>query len=109
MAYDEGLAQRVREILDDVRGVNEKKMFGGVGFLLNGNMAVGVLKDELISRVGPDDYEALLDEPHARKFDLTGRVMKGWVWISAVGIDDDDDLRAWCERGVSFAKTLPPK
>ena len=109
MAFDEGLAQRVREILDDTRGLVEKKMFGGVGFLVDGNMAVGVLKDEVISRVGPDLYEDCLAEPYARVFDLTGRAMKGWIWVSADGVEDDDALRSWCERGLTFAKTLPPK
>jgi len=109
MAYDEGLARRVRAILADEPGLVEKKMFGGVGFMLNGNMACGVNKDDLIVRVGPDSYEQAMIRPHARPFDFTGRLMKGWVMIGPEGASADDDLRDWVADGVNFARSLPPK
>ena len=83
MAYDEGLAHRVREVLRDLPGLVEKKMFGGIGFLVHGNMACGVNGDELIVRVGPEGYQEALARPHARPFDMTGRPMKGWVWVAS--------------------------
>lgn len=79
MAYDEGLAHRVGEILGDLPGLVEKKMFGGVGFMLHGNMACGIHKENLIVRVGPEKYETALNSPHTRPFDITGKPMKGWV------------------------------
>jgi len=109
MAYDEGLAERIREVLDDQPGLFEKKMFGGVGFMLHGNMACGVNKDDLIVRVGPDSYEEALNRTHAEEFDLTGRPMKGWVVVTPSGYEDDSDLESWVEEGVSFALSLPPK
>ena len=84
-------------------------MFGGVGFLLGGNMACGVLNDDLIVRVGPDVYEESLATPHARVFDITGRVMKGWVMVAPPGYAEDTDLANWVERGITFARSLPPK
>lgn len=109
MAYDEGLTQRVREILAEEPGLVEKKMFGGVGFMLDGNMACGVNKDDLIVRVGPDLYGQLVMQPHARPFDITGRPMKGWVMVAPAGYDSETDLQDWVTRGVAFARTLPPK
>lgn len=109
MAYDEDLAQRIREVMVDLTGYEEKKMFGGVGFMLQGNMACGVHKDDLIVRLGPDKYEEALEEPFVRPFDLTGRPMKGWVYISPDGVESDHDLKRWVQRGVDFALTLPPK
>ena len=109
MAYDEGLAQRIREQLTDEHGVVEKQMFGGVAFLLGGNMSVGVIKDEMCVRVGPDAYEAALAQPGARLFDFSGRPMKGWVMVGTEGLADDDTFAAWVARGVSFARSLPPK
>jgi hypothetical protein len=109
MAYDEGLAQRLRENLEDHRGLSEKKMFGGVGFMLNGNMACGVIKDDLVVRVGPEGHEDALSQPHARKFDFTGRPMKGWVMVSAGGYEADEDLTAWVGRGTAYAESLPEK
>ncbi len=108
MAFDEGLASRVREALGDA-GLTEKRMFGGVGFLLNGNMACGLINSDLIVRVGPAAYAEALAEPGARPFDITGRAMSGWVMVSPDGHDADHDLRAWVDRGVAFAATLPPK
>ncbi len=109
MAYDEQLALKMREVLIGVPGISEKKMFGGVGFMLHGNMACGVHKDSLIVRVGPELYDKVLQHPYARPFDMTGRPMRGWVFVSAEGIESDDDLREWVQLGVDFALTLPPK
>ena len=110
MPYDEGLAQRMRELFDD-RGVQytEKKMFGGVGFMIGGNMAGGVHKEALIIRVGPDAYDESLEKPHAKVFDITGRAMKGWIMLDAEGFAEDDDLRDWLDRGIDFASSLPAK
>ena len=109
MAYDEGAAQRVRETMIDTPGFSEKKMFGGVGFMLQGNMASGVNKDNLIIRVGPDGYEDALNQPHARVFDMTGRPMKGWVSVGPRGYKSDQDLAEWVRRGTEFTLSLPPK
>ena len=109
MAFDESLAQRIRDALEGKQGVEEKKMFGGVGFLLNGNMLVGVWKDSLIVRQGPDGYEDALAQSYVREFDITGKPMKGWVIVDAEGIEDDDQLAEWIERAVKFVTTLPRK
>ncbi|MDA0240467.1 MAG: TfoX/Sxy family protein [Proteobacteria bacterium] len=109
MAYDEGLAVRIRELLDGEPGLDEKKMFGGIGYLINGNMACGIYGDALIVRVGPDAYEEALSKPHAGEFDITGRAMKGWVLVAAPGISEDDDLSAWIRQGTVFASSLPAK
>ena len=109
MAYDMGLAERVREILEDEPGFDEKKMFGGLCFLLFGNMVCGIIKDDLIVRVGADKYEAMLLVPHTRKFEITGRPLTGWVMVLGRALDDDDDLGDWLQRAVSFVRTLPPK
>ncbi len=109
MAYDEGLAQRVRELLEEKPEFNEKKMFGGVCYLLNGNMACGILNDDLIVRVGPEKYEDFLKLPHTRKFDITGKPMRGWVMVSHEGHESDEDLFEWVQRGVNYAFSLPLK
>lgn len=109
MAYDEGLAQRVREILEEKPGFVEKKMFGGICFLLHGNMACGILDYDIIVRVGPEKYENALTLPHARVFDFTGRPMKGWVMVSHEGHESDEELFGWIQKGVDFAMSLPPK
>ncbi|KPJ99246.1 MAG: RNA methyltransferase [Desulfobacterales bacterium SG8_35] len=109
MAYNEKLSQRVRAILLQVPGIEIKKMFGGVGFLLHGNMACGILDEYLIVRVGPDGYEEALALPHTGKFDITGRVMKGWIMVAKAGWRTEKDLSTWVQRGVSFAKSLPKK
>lgn len=109
MAYDEGLAQRLREALADENGLTERRMFGGVAFMLDGNMAVGVSGDELMVRAGPDRFDEALARPHARIFDLSGRPMNGWVLVAPAGTADDADLADWLEVGASFARSLPPK
>lgn len=109
MAYDEGLAQRMREMLNDVPDLEEKKMFGGIGFLVAGNMACGVNQKDLIVRVGPEAYEDALMEGHTREFDMTGRPMRGWIVVQPDGYDADDDLASWIQRGLKFARSLPPK
>ncbi len=109
MAYSESLAGRVRDVLERRKGVAEKKMFGGVGFLLQGNMLVGVWKDSLIVRVGAANYDDALGQPHVREFDITGRAMKGWVLVEPEGIDEDRDLLAWIDRGWAYVAGLPAK
>jgi TfoX/Sxy family transcriptional regulator of competence genes len=108
MAYNLKLAERIRSQLDGLPFV-EKKMFGGVGFMFNGNMACGVNKDNLIVRVDPEKHSTLLKKPHAKPFDLTGKPMKGWLLIEADGFRTDKQLNAWIKEGVEFASTLPPK
>ena len=109
MAYDEGLAQRIREALADADGLSERRMFGGIAFMLHGNMAVGISGDELMVRVGPEAYDEALAQPHARVFDMTGRVMRGWVVVAAEGIADDAALGEWVRQGANYARSLPPK
>jgi TfoX/Sxy family transcriptional regulator of competence genes len=109
MAYDEGLAQRMREMLDGVPALEEKKMFGGVGFLVAGNMACGVNQEDLIVRVGPEAYDEALRQSYTKEFDMTGRPMRGWVVVQPDGYEADADLQAWIQRGLDFARDLPPK
>ena len=109
MAFDEALAQRIWQRLARRKNVEERKMFGGVGFLLHGNMLVGVWKDSLIVRVGPDEGDLALLEPHVREFDITGRAMKGWVLVGPEGVEDDEQLTDWIERAVKFVRALPAK
>lgn len=109
MAYDADLANRVRERLGGEDRVNEKAMFGGLAFLLSGNMAVGITGDELMVRVGPDATDDALGRPHARPFDMTGRPMRGWILVAAGGVREERDLDDWVARGVAFARSLPPK
>jgi hypothetical protein len=109
MAYDQALAQRIRAELDGHPELQEKKMFGGVGFLIQGNMACGVNGENLIVRVGPDATEAALAQPYTRPFDMTGRPMTGWIIVTTAGVASETDLRRWVEQGVMFAETLPPK
>jgi TfoX/Sxy family transcriptional regulator of competence genes len=109
MTYDEELAARVRELLAPHDGLTEKKMFGGISFTLRGNMCCGVVRDDLIVRVGPEQYEAALMEPHARPMDFTGRPMKGLIYVGPGGYRGDEALAKWLKRGVQFAASLPPK
>ena len=108
MAYDEQLAERVRALLDRP-DVDERRMFGGIAFMVAGNMAVGVLGDDLIVRGAADDAEALLAQPGARPFDFTGRPAKGTLFVGPEGTAEDDDLARWVRRGEDFAAGLPPK
>jgi len=107
MAYDEALAVRMRKALARRRGITEKKMFGGLAFMLRGNMCVGIVKSDLMVRVGPERFAACLEDPQARPMDFTGRPMRGYVYVD--GTVDDDDLKEWIDLGVAFAKTLPAK
>jgi TfoX/Sxy family transcriptional regulator of competence genes len=109
MAHDEVLEQRIQAVLGDRPNLEAKRMFGGVGFMLQGNMACGVHDDYLIVRVGPDRYEEALKAPHVRVFDMTGRPIRGWVAVSAEGAESDNELSAWVQKGIDFALTLPPK
>jgi len=113
MAYDAELAGRARSVLADVVGdaceIVEKRLFGGVGYLLGGNMAVGVQKQSLLVRLGVDDAATGLGEPGARPFVMGGRTSKGWLLVDAAGTDDDADLRRWVQRGADYALSLPPK
>jgi len=109
MAYDENLAERVRGQLAAERGLAEKAMFGGVAFLLDGNMAVGLSGEELMVRVGPDRSDAALARPHTRPFDMTGRPMKGWVLVGPDALSGEREFADWVSQGVAFARSLPPK
>ncbi len=109
MAFSEALAERIRNALARRKNVEEKKMFGGVGFLLNGNLLVGVWKDSLCVRLGPEQAEEALPEPHVKKFDITGRSMKGWVLVAPEGVEGDEQLSGWIGRAVKFVGKLPVK
>ena len=109
MAYDEVLAERVRQQLASREGVTERRMFGGLCLMLHGNMALGIDKDRLMVRVGPKGYEAALQRPHTRPMDMTGRPMKGFIVVPPEGISTERDLHSWVEQGVSYALSLPPK
>jgi TfoX/Sxy family transcriptional regulator of competence genes len=109
MAFSEELAGRIRHGLARRKGIEEKKMFGGIGFLLNGNLLVGVWKDSLIVRLGPDAGDEALKEPHVREFDITGKPMNGWVLVEPEGVEEDDQLKGWIERALKFVKALPKK
>lgn len=109
MAFDEGVAERLRESFADVEGVVIKKMFGGMAVMVNGNMSCGVVSDTLMVRVGPDQYESALKRPFAAEMDFTGRPMKGFVFVAPEGFESDEDLRSWVEMSLTFVDTLPPK
>ena len=109
MAFDEALAQRIRQGLARRKNIEEKKMFGGVGFLLYGNMLVGVWKNSLIVRLGDEQGDDALKEPHVSEFHITGRSMKGWVLVAPEGVQDDEELNGWIERAMRFVRTLPAK
>jgi TfoX/Sxy family transcriptional regulator of competence genes len=109
VAFDEGLAERVRGLLGSDPRLSERKMFGGLCFMTGGNMCCGVMGDLLIVRVGPDAYAEALGEPHARPMDFTGRAMKGVVYVDPEGLAEDEDLDRWLERGLDYAGSLPPK
>ncbi len=108
MAFNAEIADRVLKVLEGREGLTERKMFGGIAFMLNGNMCCGVTNDDLMVRVGADGLEDALDQPHARPMDFTGRPMKGFVFVDA-GAVGDRVLRQWVQRGVIFAESLPAK
>lgn len=109
MPYSESVAARIHQALKGRRGITEKKMFGGVGFMLHGNMCVGIWQTSLIVRLGSEQAAVALKEPHVVEFDITGRPMKGWVMVEAEGMETDEQLRGWIERAVEFVETLPRK
>ncbi len=109
MAFDEILANRIRRIVSGKKGISERKMFGSLAFLHNGHMACGVVKEELMVRVGPDAYEEALAHPHAREMDFTGRPLKGMIYVDCEGYRTDPGLEGWVERGLDFTGSLPPK
>ena len=110
MAYDEVLANRIRECLQDEAGVTEKKMFGGLAFLVNGHMAVSASgQGGLLLRVDPEQTDSLVAKPHARRFEMRGREMDGWLRVDAEGLNTLRDLKKWVAIGVGYARSLPPK
>lgn len=110
MAYDQELADRLRELVQGERGVTEKRMFGGLAFMINGNMAVSASSQGgLLLRVDPADTDALVQDPHARRFQMRGREMDGWLRVDGDGVSTDQQLRNWVARGVAYARSLPPK
>ena len=109
MVYNKDLAIRVRDQATGMAKLDERMMFGGIGFLLHGNMACGVLGDNLIVRVGPDAYSEALNRPNVQEFDYTGRPMNGWISVNSDGTLNDDELANWVQAGVHYAETLPPK
>lgn len=109
MAYDERLADRIREALTGRKAVTEKKMFGGIAFMLRGNMCCGVLNDDLVVRIGPERYNKALAQPHARPMDFTGRPLKGFVFVNPGGYRTARTLAAWMKKAIDFAHSLPPK
>lgn len=109
MAFDEGVAQRLREVFADRTDVVEKKMFGGIAFMVSGNMCCGVIGDELMARVGPEQYEKASHEPYVRKMDFTGKPLKGFVYVGIQSFASDEDLESWVRRCEEFVSTLPPK
>lgn len=109
MAYDAELARRVRAALSNRPGITERRMFGGLAFMLDGNMCCCVTEHGLMTRVGPDAYADALAQPHTGLMDLTGRPMRGWVLVEMAGLATDAGLGEWVGRGAGFAATLPAK
>ncbi len=109
MAYNEQLAERVRKLLRRRNGFSEKKMFGGICFLLNGNMCCGVTTNALMLRLGPEAAAQALKEPCTREMDFTGRPMKSMIYVDPEGYESDEDLKEWVQRAAEFAKSLPAK
>ena len=108
MAFDDALAQRIRDRMTAVAGVSEKKMFGGLAFLTSGNMTVGVHRDDLIARIDPEAMDSTLAEPGVRPFDMTGRPMRGWILAAGAGMSDDE-MERWVEQARRYAATLPAR
>jgi TfoX/Sxy family transcriptional regulator of competence genes len=109
VAFDEGLAGRIRDVLGNMSRISERRMFGGVAFLADGHMFVGILGDALMARVGPENYAAVLKRKHVREMDFTGRPMKGYVFVDPPAIAGDEELEEWVMQCRAFVKTLPAK
>lgn len=109
MPFDEGVAERIRDFFLDNNHVVEKKMFGGIAFMLNGNMCCGVVNDTLMARVGPEQYDSVLKKKHAREMDFTGRPMKGFIYVNPPGFETDRQLADWLSLCETFILTLEPK
>ncbi|MDX1415574.1 MAG: TfoX/Sxy family protein [Candidatus Promineifilaceae bacterium] len=109
MAYNESDGFRIREALANQSAVTERKMFGGLAFMVSGHMCVGLVKENLMVRVGKEQYEEALAQPFAREMDFTGRPMKGMIFVDPDGYHSDEDLKAWVDRGLAFVTSLPPK
>ena len=110
MAYDEDLAQRVREVVASEEGVTERRMFGGLAFLIHGNMSVSASgQGGLLLRVDPAETDELLEEPHALPFEMRGRAMEGWLRVDAEGLQTERELERWVARGIRYARSLPRK
>ena len=109
MTYNQTLAERIRSQLGSSDEIKEKKMFGGLGFIVNGNMACGIIGDDLVVRIGPEHYTQALSQPHTRPFDFSGKPMAGWIYVEPVGYEADRELKNWIQQGMKFARSLPPK
>ncbi len=109
MAYDEALAARIREALRGQDAVTERKMFGGIAFMVGGNMACGVIRDDLMVRVGPDAHDVAVAEPHVRPMDFANRPMRGMVYVAPDGVRSAQELARWVQAGAAMAASLPPK
>ena len=109
MAYSEALATRLREVLSQSKGIVEKKMFGGLCFLLDGKMVCGVLKDDLIAKIGRENHERIAAHEHVRPFDFTGKPMMGMIYVAPAGLKTKKELSKWVEMATAHVKTLPPK
>ena len=109
MAYDEKLAARIHRLLADRSNVVEQKMFGGIAYMVNGHMAVGIVHNDLMVRVGPDAHESALAQPHTRPMDFAHRPMRGMIYVAPEGVKSPKALAGWVARGVDHALTLPPK
>jgi TfoX/Sxy family transcriptional regulator of competence genes len=109
MAYNEDLAARVREIVGEKADPVERKMFGGVAFMVGGHMCVGVIKDDLVLRLGGEEAEAALRDPHVRPMDFTGKPMRNFLYVDRGATAEEKDLRSWIDKGLRFVASLPPK
>ncbi|TMG01946.1 MAG: TfoX/Sxy family protein [Chloroflexi bacterium] len=109
MPYNEQLADRIRGIVGNLTGLTEQKMFGGIAFMLNGNMFCGISRDDFMARVGPEHFEETLSRPGARQMDMAGRPMKGMIGVAPEGYATDQQLRGWVEQTLEFVRTLPAK
>jgi TfoX/Sxy family transcriptional regulator of competence genes len=109
MSYDEKIAARTRAVLATRADLTERKMFGGLAFLVGGHMCCGIVDRDLMLRVGPEGYERALSQPHARPMDFTGKPLRGMIYVAAAGLRTDKALRVWVDRALGFVTTLPPK